>query len=779
MRIIDVGNSFRTGSRTGIQRVVRQLAYGLKRGDPSGTRLVVFDMPREAYVEITDPELLRRAGGLDDIAAQDRRAFELADLAAGDIFLDIDSAWNEPLDRGSLYRFLKGSGVVLVTLHYDAIPALFPEHCHPDTVVRFAQHLADQLQYSDTVLAISQRVDRDLKGLARRLLGRSITSMVIPLGADFAAAPPLSEAEFRTAFPKLHGLRYMLGVGTIEPRKNHGLLLDAFDRLKAPDAALVIVGRRGWMADEVIARLEAHPAYGKRLFWHEGLEDNALRALYARAFVSVFPSSYEGYGLPAAEALRQGTATVCSDAGALPEATGGHAELFSRGDAEALFAILDRLYGDSAYHKRLRDMAASYVAPTWGDATARVQAIVNDIASGESHDFAKPVRQMVFLSIHPDRLDLSLRSVREHLPFIDRIVVLTKREVRAAIEAVAARHFSDSTILTDDEILGGGMVPTEHTPRNTWLRKLLYRHECIEANFLASDEDYLAIRQLGADYFQNGTVHAGYYFLEDMGTWLAGSPTTTSYDHGIRNAWRLLREAGYPARGFASHVPQIINKRLVNQIYDRFMVDADHAWLDEWSLYFNVAAHLYPAHFRFAPYATLGWPMRMGDWFPQVTPEEPLFENYYPQNYEPDGMFLGLKPRGDAEAKVKRSLAALARARRVELDGQLVLMVSPAGLAFVAGGAVIAGKENVRRILLLNGTRDGGAVKGKLEMFLADANGALLRGEAVTLGEVCWLPFVPPERPGLYQLRFFATLEQGARLEARAPLELIADEAGG
>ena len=63
-------------------------------------------------------------------------------------------------------------------------------------------------------------------------------------------------------------------------------------------------------------------------------------------------------------------------------------------------------------------------------------------------------------------------------------------------------------------------------------------------------------------------------------------------------------------------------------------------------------------------------------------------------------------------------------------------------------------------------------------MFLADASGAVFSGEGVSLGEVCWLPLLPPERPGLYQLRFFATLDTGARLEARAPLEVVADEAG-
>jgi hypothetical protein len=660
---------------------------------------------------------------------------------------------------------------------------LFPEHCHPDTVVRFAQHLADQLQYSDYVLTISARVDRDLKDLAHRLLGRSVTSQVIPLGADFPAASPMSDAAFAAAFPALDGLRFMLGVGTIEPRKNHALLLDMFDRLKASDLGLVIVGRQGWMAEEVVARLASHPHYGKRLFWHEGLEDTALAALYARALVSVFPSTYEGYGLPPAEALSHGAATVCSDGGALPEATGGHAEIFRSDDAEALFAILDQLYSDGAYHQRLRDMAAAYVGPTWSDATARVEVIVNDMASGAGHDFARPVRQMVLLSVHPEVLDLALRSVRENLPWIERVVVLTKIETRAAIKAIVGRYFADSVILTDDEVLGADVATTEHTPRNTWLRKLLYRHGCIEPNFVAADEDYLTLRPLGADYFQTGTVHVGRYFLEDMGTWLAGSPTMTSYDHGIRNAWRLLREAGYPARAFSSHVPQIINKNLVNQIYDRFVADADHAWLDEWSLYFNVAAHLFPANFRFAPYATLGWPMRLGDWFPQIEPAQPLFENYYPQNYAAGGMFEGLAPGGDVTAKEARLSAALARARRIERDGQgaakpgqFVLSVAPSGLASV-GGTVIAGRSNVRRILLLNGTGRTGTEIGQLEMFLADANGALVRGEAVTLGEVCWLPLVPPERPGRYRLRFFATLDTGARLETTAPLDVVADAA--
>jgi hypothetical protein len=360
---------------------------------------------------------------------------------------------------------------------------------------------------------------------------------------------------------------------------------------------------------------------------------------------------------------------------------------------------------------------------------------------------------------------------------------LTKPDAKAAIEAVAARHFRQHVILTDDVLLGGTSLTLEHTPRNSWLRKLLYAQDCIEPSFLAADEDYLALRPLGLAYFQAESVHTGYFFIEDMGTWLAGSPTATSYDRGMRNAWRLLREAAYPARGYASHMPQIVNKRLVNEIYDRFVIDADHAWLDEWSLYFNVASQLYPRHFAAEPYGTLGWPMRTGDWFPDITPRQPAFENYYTENYGAAGVFTGLQPLSDLEAKTERTLDAIAHARTIEMDGggghspgTLALILTKDALSFMASGTVVAGKANVRRILLIDGAQNAGTLKGKLDMFVTDPHGAVVGGESVAIGDVCWMPLLPPERPGLYAIRFFATLDSGERLEARGGLTVIGDK---
>ena len=254
MLYIDVGNTLRGGLRTGIQRVVRSLSYELAVNSGVETRLIAFDVGTGRYFALADPVLIRSADGLGDIGREARAYFDFDAFAKGDIFFEPDSSWTEPLNRGALFRRLKAKGVIVVVLNHDAVPILLPEVCHPNALVSFAETIADHIQYADYALATSARVARDLCAVAERFLGRSMSTRVIKLGADFAA-PPSGAGEDEpgaTQLPELSGLRYLLSVGTIEPRKNHALLLQAFDRLSAKDAGLVIVGRKGRMADETL-----------------------------------------------------------------------------------------------------------------------------------------------------------------------------------------------------------------------------------------------------------------------------------------------------------------------------------------------------------------------------------------------------------------------------------------------------------------------------------------------------------------------------------------------
>jgi glycosyltransferase involved in cell wall biosynthesis len=787
MLYIDVGNTLRGGLRTGIQRVVRSLAFELAK-DRTDIRLIAFDPTTDRYFALARADLIRSAGSMAEIGEPDRHYFNLDAIRRGDIFFEPDSTWSEPVPRGDLFRRLKAKGVIVVILNHDVIPVLLPEVCHPNTLISFSETIADHLQYADYALATSHGVEKDLQDTAKRYLGRALTTRVIRLGADFDLAAEVESksengASIGAAFPELSSLRYLLAVGTIEPRKNYEALLQAFDRLDAEDAALVVVGRQGWMSEAFLAALKRHPQFGKRIFWYNAVEDSALLALYRGAHAAVLPSHYEGYGLPAVEALRHGCPTIVSDAGSLPEVTGGHAEVFARANPDALFAVLDRLYRDESFRAELLARAAAFRPTSWCEAGDSVKAALEEIAVGHQHQFDAPLRQLVYLATNPEILALSLASVRRHLSFIDRIVVLTKANAKAEVEVVARKHFADAIILTDEELPGAELASAEHQPRNTWLRKLLYRHQAIEPNFLVADEDYLVLKPVAAERFMKGGVHTGHYFLDDMGGWFAGSPAMTSYDRGIRNAWKLLKQAVYPTRGYASHMPQVLNKRLVNEIYDRLVISPEKAWLDEWSIYFNVAGALYPLHFTARPYAALGWPMRIGDWYPEIVPEDFAFENYYPENYEAGGLFAGLQPLGDLETKSARTREAFAHAKHVEFDGggahapaPLALIVGEDGLTFINKGTILAGRVNVRRILLINRSGAASPPRGTLEMFVTEPLGAPIRGETVALGEVCWIPLIPPERAGLYAIRFFAALEDGRRLETQGLLTIVAAE---
>ncbi len=122
-------------------------------------------------------------------------------------------------------------------------------------------------------------------------------------------------------------------VSTIEPRKNHAMLLNAWRELldrgipQAHDFKLVFVGREGWMVDEVMAALADRRVHHDTVLHLKGCDDDVLSALYANAAFCVYPSHYEGFGLPLVEGFARGRATIASSGGSLAEVAGGIANV--------------------------------------------------------------------------------------------------------------------------------------------------------------------------------------------------------------------------------------------------------------------------------------------------------------------------------------------------------------------------------------------------------------------------------------------------------------------
>lgn len=287
----------------------------------------------------------------------------------GSVLLELDSVWNVvEVDRDRLYRRLRESGVRIAVLVYDLLPLEHPDWFEESLVEVFSAALGAQLRHAELLLAISHDTARSV---SERGPVASAPVEVVALGADVVS--PRSGGV--PAVPdRLAGARYVLVVGTVEPRKNHRVLLDAFDRLAVedPDLHLVVVGRAGWNNDEVVDRLRRHPLLDERLHWYEGAGDELLGELYRGATVVAVPSISEGFGLPVIEALAAGVPVVCSNGGALPEAGGDLVDLVDPDDPVGLAAALGRLLDDPEELEHRRRDLVDYEPPTWSRTAAEL-----------------------------------------------------------------------------------------------------------------------------------------------------------------------------------------------------------------------------------------------------------------------------------------------------------------------------------------------------------------------------------------------------------------------
>lgn len=224
------------------------------------------------------------------------------------------------------------------------------------------------------IIAVSEQTKRDV-----------VAAYGIPAGkvtVIYEAADPRFQPQSAaaiTAARSRFGLpdRYVLFVGTIEPRKNLGRVLAAFEQLHAERLtdALVIVGKRGWLYDDFFARLEASPAKQAVIF-PGFVPDANLPAVYAGAQALAFPSEFEGFGLPVLEAMACGAPVVCSSTSSLPEVAGEAAVLVDPLDQEALTDGLRRILANPALADDLRARGLAQAAHfSWERAAEETLAV--------------------------------------------------------------------------------------------------------------------------------------------------------------------------------------------------------------------------------------------------------------------------------------------------------------------------------------------------------------------------------------------------------------------
>jgi glycosyltransferase involved in cell wall biosynthesis len=172
-------------------------------------------------------------------------------------------------------------------------------------------------------------------------------------------------------------------VGTLEPRKNLRGLVEAYGILVGRghrDVALVLAGRKGWLYEPILEAAEEVNREGGKVVFVDYVDDADLPLLYNMAEVFAYPSLYEGFGLPAAEAMACGTPTLVSSDGALAEVVGDAALAVDPLSPEAIATGLQRLIEDSALRARVAKAGPKQVARfTWRSAAEKVLEVYNQL----------------------------------------------------------------------------------------------------------------------------------------------------------------------------------------------------------------------------------------------------------------------------------------------------------------------------------------------------------------------------------------------------------------
>lgn len=185
--------------------------------------------------------------------------------------------------------------------------------------------------------------------------------------------------------PRVDG-PYVLALGTIEPRKDLGTLIRAFDQLadRHRDLSLVVAGRAGWGVERLEAAMAASPWRDRVVRLGYVSQDHRSRLL-RRATLFAFPSVYEGFGFPPLEAMAAGVPVVTTTAGALPEVVGDGAAVVEPGDADALAAAIDRLLVDDGARADLVARGHRRItAFSWQDCGAGLAALYRDASAAAS-----------------------------------------------------------------------------------------------------------------------------------------------------------------------------------------------------------------------------------------------------------------------------------------------------------------------------------------------------------------------------------------------------------
>ncbi len=362
---IDVTQYTQNRLNTGIQRVVNQY---LKRAITGNFEIVILYInSSNHFMQLSNSEMQEFLEDVKDYKFKSFKHIDIFESKNQKIFFDIDSVWNSLYKRELLYKQLKENNFKIYNFIYDLIPILFPKLLHEKTKQNFAPYIKAIYKYSDFVFFDSNSAKNDFFKIKKEFnYKKDISSKVVYLGSDIVKPFEKPNDNYIDILSK----KYILFVGTIEPRKLQPLLLDAFEELYETyhNLNLVFIGKTGWNIQKFTSYLNTHPLKDKNIFHFENIDDNNLNHFYKNAFLVTYLSIYEGYGLPIAESLNHSNITIVSKNSSTPEVGGDFVDYVTDNSKENLINIIFKYLKNKNMYKNKKNMILKGYKPISWDA---------------------------------------------------------------------------------------------------------------------------------------------------------------------------------------------------------------------------------------------------------------------------------------------------------------------------------------------------------------------------------------------------------------------------
>ena len=663
---VDITQLESARANTGIQRVVKEF---VKRAALSTTvvfKIITFDEKDKKAFILDNAEVGSFLENMKDYKFTKSEKIDILNFKPDttSAFFDLDSTWNIIYKRTYIYPTLKNNGFLIFNFIHDIIPVLFPEIVHDTTKANFIPFLQSVYDNSDLVLFNSFSSQKDfIDAKSKFNTTRDISTRVTGLGSDFL------HIKIEVQDPFLQNIlnkKYILFVGTVEPRKNQADVLEAFEILaqKYDDLNLVFIGKTGWKNEQLLAKINTHELKDKQLFLLSDIDDNALKSFYENAFLVTYLSKYEGYGLPIAESLGYGNITITSKNSSMYEVGKNIADYVVYNSLNELTSLISTYYEDTElYEAKKLYINQNFKTTSWDQFYNSISDIfVNYEKSISLKQQHLKKLQFVFISIDKHNLEGTIKAIDKYIDFVEEYIIVTAPKYIEDFKQLKSSN--KITVIDETTILGkyaDDFQTKDHVTKNWLLRSSLLNIASLKDEFIMLDDDNRPLKKITLDKFisEDGSYHA-YYFYNILQWHYQNS----EFDVGQENMRKILTDENYEMLMYSSHAPQIINKTIFQEVVDKFFDIGLSKPIDEWSTYFNYGVSLYPCLFNKKLFEILSWPATPTDWETVFLPTEYSFENYYKSLYD-TGFFNESDSYEEKIQKKKQQLAPYIKSKQM------------------------------------------------------------------------------------------------------------------